>query len=341
MTPWPAIPLPKRPRLLLVRPDNLGDVILTTPAALALKEKYPDAFIAYLCRGYAAPLLKCHPAVDEVVLSDDPALSVFGLPELLCSLRFDAAIHFYLDNRTAFAAWRAGIPVRVGPRSKAAALFLSHRLVQNRSLAEKHEAQYNLDLAAILGASPAPRSPEVAVAEEEKSRAGEILSGENVRPDRPLAVIHPGSKGSAKSWPLDHFMELAKRLAGAGAEVLITAGKGEEAVIDKAEALFHPPDPSIHPIPAGSLTLRELAGILSVSRLAVSNSTGPLHLAVALKVPTLSFYPLIPKTTSARRWGPFGDPARQAVLSPREDSAPMSSITVDEAERAAKALLKI
>ncbi len=96
-----------------------------------------------------------------------------------------------------------------------------------------------------------------------------------------MVILHPGSGGSSARWPLAHFMELGDKLQMEGYDVIVTGGPGENyqnIMID-----------NMHRIPvfiaAGSVSLRQLAAIFSCADLVVSNSTGPLHLAVALECP--------------------------------------------------------
>lgn len=313
-----------KPRFLLVRTDKIGDVILTTPAITSLRKKYPDAYIAYLCRSYTAPVLLNNPALNLIIKGDE--YPFIGLAANIIEHRFDAAIHFYVEPRSALASFISRIPVRIGPFSKWPALFLNHRLQQNRSRVEKHEAEYNLDLVKECGASGESTPPAIFLTDGEKLRGGEIILSILGQQKKPV-LIHPGSAGSVQNWPLEHFLELSRKIADAE-DVIFTAGQGEEMLIEKVKNLSHQ---RIRLIPAGSLSLRELAGVISQSKCVISNSTGPLHIASALAIPTLSFYPHLPAVTSAKRWGPFGNSKRNIILSPKNPSDPMSSISVEKA----------
>lgn len=318
-------------RVLVARTDRLGDVLLTTPVASAVRASFPSAHIAFLVRPYAAPLLEGHPDIDEVLLDegDDAA----ALAARLRAGRFDAAVVAYPRWRMVQAVWRARIPLRVGPANKAYALLLNRPVVQRRSRGERHEADHNLALLAPLGV-PFRRFPTVlrlTDAEREEGRR-RLASLRRDVGSRPLAVLHPGGGGSAPRWPVEHFMELASRLARAGAAVVVTAGPGEDyaaaaAALDGADevALLAP----------GGLTVRQLAGVLAAAGVVVANSTGPLHMAVALGVPTVSIYPGS-GTGQPRRWGPYpaypeGDPAHAVLVAPAgaDGSADMARVAVD------------
>lgn len=321
-------------RFLLVRPDKIGDVLLTTPAVTSLRKKFPESFIGFLCRSYTAPLLENNPAISTIIKEDE--YSFLNLVKKLKSLKFDVAIHFYVETKSVLATTLAGIPYRVGPFSKLSSLLLNHKISQHRSRSEKHEAQYNLDLVHHCGADGLPSSPVLFLTDDEKKKGKEIIASVQVNPEKPPIIIHPGSAGSVQNWPLEHFLKLAQQLVEEFGDVIFTGGKGEETILERAKNLTQPPHPYIHILPAGKLTLRELASVISNSKLMISNSTGPLHIATALDIPTLSFYPRIPKVTSARRWRPFEKPHLHRVLSPQNDLDPMSSISVETAYQSVK-----
>jgi ADP-heptose:LPS heptosyltransferase len=230
--------------------------------------------------------------------------------------------------------WKAKIPTRIGPFSKLASLWLNQRMAQHRSWVQKHEAEYNLDLVKACGADGLPSPPKIFLSEQEKQKGLQQLI-KIVGSDKKPIIIHPGSAGSVQSWPLESFLELSHKLAGINETVIFTGGKGEEMLLERAKITYHT---NIHVIGAGSLNLREFASVIVHAKLMISNSTGPLHIASALEVPTLSFYPAYPLVTSAKRWGPYGNPQRNKVLSPTPDTAPLASISVQTAFESATML---
>ncbi len=311
-------------RFLLVRTDNIGDVLLTTPAVAALRRKYPKAFIAYLCRWYTAPLLQQNAAINQILMIDDGF--PFEIMKKIKELKFDAAIHFYVEPKGAFLTYQAKIPFRIGPRSKIWSGLLTHKIVQNRSKVEKHEAEYNLDLARECGTDGLTFPPTMFLSSIENREAAQILTKYSGESELKPVIIHPGTKGHVEGWPLKSFLELALKIVSKGDRVVFTAGKGEEYVVDAVRKLGNK---SVNAIPAGALTLRQFAAMINQSKMFVGNSSGPLHIATALSVPTISFFPKMPLVTSAKRWGPFGNPKLNRVLTPLRDDMPLSSITPD------------
>jgi heptosyltransferase-3 len=320
-------------KVLVVRTDRIGDVLLTTPVSTALRQLFPQAKIAWLVRPYTAPLLEHNPDIDQILV--DYGESSGALANMIKNERFDVAIVAYPRWRIVWALWRAGVPVRIGPANKPYTILLTKRIWQHRSEGKKHEADYNLELLEPLGFSFKRYPTRFSLAEEERRLAHTVLESHRLTFSKPIVVLHPGSGGSSARWPLARFIELGDRLQAAGCEVVVTGGPGEDyqyLMIDNMNRI-----PVF--IAAGSVSIRELAGIFSCADLLVTNSTGPLHLAVALGVPTVSVYSPIP-TCHPNRWGPYpayveGTGEHNVVLAPMRGEGnnaleDMTAVTVEE-----------
>ena len=339
MTNPPATAARPLQRVLVVRTDRLGDVLLTTPMARALRAHFPRARIAWLTGAYAAPLLEHNPDVDEVIV--DGGAPAGELARRLRPYRFDAAVLCNLSLRTAWAARRAAIPQRVGPFSSAWAVLLSHPVLQRRARAGAHEADHNLRLLEPLGVPFQRLRTRLELTPAEREAGLAALAALGCRPGaRPLVVLHPGGRGSAPHWPFPHFLELSRRLVHAGAAVLVTAGPGESFPAPTG------PDAPVF-LPPGSVAIRELAALLATATLVVANSTGPLHMAVALGVPTVSVYPGV-GTAQAFRWGPYpacpeGDETHAVLVAPTTAAgeADMAAVPVAAVWEACRARLRI
>ena len=330
-------------KILVVRTDRLGDVLLTTPVSSALREAFPEAKISWLVRPYAAPLLEHNPDVDQILI--DRGGSITQLIALIKKEHFDAAVIAYPRWRVSWALWRAGIPIRIGPANKWYSIFFTQKVWQHRSEGKKHEADYNLELLDPLGVPFKRRPTTFMLTAEEKEAAHKVLASHRLLFTKPIVFLHPGSGGSSARWPLSHFMALGDNLQASGCDVVVTGGPGEEyqaIMIDQ-----------MHRIPvfiaAGSVSLRELAALYSCADLVVTNSTGPLHLAVALGVPTVSIYSPLP-TCHPQRWGPYPAYAEhdakhgvfvapiQGVNGERQED--MAAISVEEVWKAGQSALK-
>lgn len=300
-------------RFLVSRTDRLGDLVLSTPVATALKREFPEAEVYFLARDYAAEILDLHPHVDGVLRLDSlgETMGTNALAKLLLSHEFDVVVALYPRPELAWAFYRAGIRMRIGTGYRWYSQLFNYRVYEHRKLAQYHEAEYNLHLLQPLGIANAPVefhyrfSALHALAYEKKMSAWALAEN--------YVVLHPGSGGSARDWPLEHFGALATYLSRERKTQIVLIGDEREEAL--AATLREQSDASLVNL-TGCLSLLELAGVLRGAALFVGNSSGPLHLARMMGTPVVAFYPPI---TACRpeRWGPYG--ARQDVLMARQE----------------------
>jgi heptosyltransferase-2 len=338
-------------RILLVRTDRLGDVILTLPMLSHLRRTVPDAFLSMLLRHYTGEIVEGNPYADQLLWYDERGRTVpfWSMRRMLSEQQFDAVVVVHPTFRLTLLVWLSGIPLRIGTGYRFYALFFNRRVYEHRKDAKRHELEYNLNLLQALGFPPPARVEEpdfgIVIPQEAESELESLLP-RGVRGADPLVVVHPASGGSAREWPPERFAGLASALIERNrATILVTGAKGEEDLADEIVRRTGGRAVSL----AGKLTLKQLGALLRQASLFVSNSTGPLHLAVAVGTPVLGFYPQI-IAMSARRWGPYT--GKRRVLVPdrpvdcsdctgkRGDGcACMESILLEDACAAARELL--
>lgn len=317
-------------RILVVRPDRLGDVILSTPVFEVIKRHYPDAHLTLMVRDTVAPVVRGLPSIDDVIIYDpDKRHSGFGgFLRLIEDVRkggFRISVILQGNLKIASAMFFANIRYRVGPLSKLYSYFFFNRGIrQHRSQVEMHETDYNLQLLRRLGIRVSSRRVPLRVSIADKSRADARawLLEKGWDPKQPLVVVHPGMGGSALNWPESHYIEFVRTLLKEGRQVLLTGGPTEVSLLGrigealgplKEKAMFYANN---EPVGGVGATLEFFAGLISHASLMVAPSTGPLHVAVALERPVLTFYPPI-RVQSAIRWGPYlKDESRASVLVP-------------------------
>ncbi|HEV8243336.1 MAG TPA: glycosyltransferase family 9 protein [Nitrospirales bacterium] len=283
--------------ILLVRPDGIGDEILSLPVATELRRLMPGARLSLLSTDYAAPVLAYHPDLDEV-------LTVTGRETLSKLVRLfrrnvDAAIFLKPFRRLMTAAWLARVPLRVGTGYRWYSWLLNRRVYEHRRDFSRHESVYNLGLLRGLRLSPGDVSPpRLVVTDEERDWARRLLDGSRML----RVLVHPGGF-SSRLWKPVHYRDLIWHLANKGREVLVT---GTVAERDKFRT-----DTQISAWPAGvrdlmgQLTLRQLMAVIAESHAVVSLATGPMHMAAALGVPTVSIFDPR-RSNSPTRWQPLG-----------------------------------
>jgi len=283
--------------ILLVRPDGIGDEILSLPVATELRRVMPAVRLSFLSSVYAAPVLAHHPDLDEV-------LTVTGqetLGELVRLFRrnVDAAVFLKPFRRLMTAAWLARVPLRVGTGYRWYSWLLNRRVYEHRSDFSRHESTYNLGLLRGLGLAPGEVAPPRLVVMAEERAWAKRFMGES---HGLRVLVHPGGF-SSRLWKPVHYRDLVLRLASEGREVVLTGNAAER---DKFRA-----DTQASEWPVGvrdlmgGLTLRQLMAVIAESHAVVSLATGPMHLAAALGIPTVSIFDPR-RNNSPTRWQPLG-----------------------------------
>lgn len=300
-------------RFLLSRTDRLGDLVLSTPVATALKKEFPEAEVFFLARNYAAEILDLHPHVDGVLRLDalGESMAMPALVKLLRSYDFDAVLALYPRPELAWAFYRAGIPLRIGTGYRWYSALFNRRVYEHRKDARRHEAEYNLQLLRPLGIAEGRVEFHYRFDAAHEQALAEKMSQWHLR--EPYVVLHPGSGSSSRDWPVEHFAALAEQLSRKRDLQIVLTGSANE----KALTAFIQKKSGAQTIDlSGKLSLTELAGVLRHAALFVGNSSGPLHVARMMGAPVMAFYPPI---TACRpeRWGPYG--CRQDVLMSREE----------------------
>lgn len=328
-------------KLLVARTDKLGDFMLTWPALALLKSSLPQAEIHLLIREYTRPMAELCPWVDEIMLLPEQNTGYNNWRSLVQRLRaqqYDAIITLFSSMALGTAAMAARIPYRLAPATKLAQVFYNRRLMQRRSRSEKPEWEYNADLvrrflvdqaatAAPLPAVPYLRFPAAEIAELNQ----QFRTSHGVAPDSRLVLLHPGTGGSANNLSLEQYAALASALRTQnGMHFVIGCGPGEEFKAEALSALLAPiPHSILHP---GSIT--DYARHIACVDLFISGSTGPLHVAGALDIPTAAFYPRR-RSATPLRWQTLNSPERRLAFTPPDgaDETDMDSIDVVAAAR--------
>jgi ADP-heptose:LPS heptosyltransferase len=295
-------------RILVIRTDNMGDVLLSTAVLPLLRSRFPRARISMLVNQYAAELLANNPYLDEVLILEG---SNMALLSRLRQGKYDWAIFLLPRPRLALLAWLAGIAHRVGTSRRFYSFLFNHRVRISRRRMAKHELEYNLDLLGPLGiVSPKRAKPVFRLTKDEESWAGTYLKKQGVKSGERLVMLHPGGFGSALLWPAGHYVQLIDRLAKLkGIRLILGGGSGERRLLAGiARACVSKPL-----VLGGKLSLRQYAALIDRAGLFVSASTGPMHLASCLATRLVALFCPI-RDCTPERWGPYT--RRATVLMP-------------------------
>lgn len=262
-------------RLLIVRTDRLGDMALTTVALQDLRQHFRKAEITVLAPAAPLALLDSHPSVDRQVELTDA-----GLPDELVG-RFDLAIDFTTGDplRGALLVARTRAPLRAGFRGGGREVFFNLRAPHSNR--RRHVVDRNRDLLDVFGVRPFAQHPKLVVTSEEADRARSRLAA--LGSAAPRIAVHPGGHYPSQRWSPECYADVITLLTGgSGAACIVLSGPGEES--EARRICASTPDA----LTTGPLTVREMMAVLAVCDLFVGNNSGPLHIAGALGVPTVS-----------------------------------------------------
>ena len=285
--------------VLIVRPDGIGDLVLSLPVASQLKLLVPGAKVGFLTSPITGPILEHHPDVDYVrtVRVTDPLSSL----RAAFSGGVDAAIFLKPFRRLMWAAFLARVPIRVATGFRWYSMLANRRVFEHRSDFLRHESDYNVEMLKGLGLSPcSPNKPMVCVTEEERA-AGEYRWHSL---PRPRVVVHPGGR-SARRWRPEHFRDLAFRLAHDGYGIVLT-GNDRERMEFERDILSTMVVPAGISNLMGCLSVRELMAVIANAHVVVSGATGPAHLGTAVGTSVVSLFDPR-KNNLPVRWKPLGN----------------------------------
>ena len=337
--------------ILVIRLDRIGDMVMTTPIFSALKEKWPDAQITVMANPVNKNIVINNPFIDCILVYDrenkhkslNNRLSFF---KDIRKSEFDLVIDPYLDYElnTSFITRIVGSRYRLGFEFAGREFFYNIRYASNIfpvSTDKKHMIDYNLGLIGCIGVKANKKQPEIFLSADEKDNASRILEKVGANPENRIIGIHPGGNYESQRWPVERFVAISDYLiASYGIKVILFGGRDERSLLSRFK------DCAVRkPIILEDLNLREFISVVSHCNLFLCNNSGPLHIAIALNIPTVSTMgPTIPF-----HWWPRGDnhivirkdldcsPCKKGICETHEC---MELITTDDFLTAAETQLK-
>jgi lipopolysaccharide heptosyltransferase II len=311
-------------RILAVRLDNIGDVIMLGPALRALRQAFPEAQITLLASPAGSQIAPLLPWIDRVLVWQAIWQDVGGglpfdpereqrLVEILRAGRFDAAWVFTSFSQSpyppAYACYLAGIPVRLGLSKEFGGGVLSH---WGKSPADAgHQVDRNLALVASAGFPIAGRHLELRLAGDIQSEADWLLRESGVDPAQPFIVLAPGASCAARRYDPERFARVAGLLASqAGLPLVIVGSERESEILAPVLAVANGKASQSHNriiSLVGMTTVPQLAAIIRRASLLIANNSASLHLADAFRVPMVILYS---GTEYESQWMPRNAPAR-------------------------------
>jgi ADP-heptose:LPS heptosyltransferase len=341
-------------KILVVRTDAIGDLLLATPALEALRARFPQTHIALMVRPYNQFVVKNNPSIDELIVEDLYDRFHFGHKigfgkylEWIGRIRakkFDVMINLAGDFPYALIGFLAGIPCRIGDRGRVAYSWLyNYKVNQRLNSWALHEVEHNFELLAPLGIELNSAGQCRLYPDADKLEAAAQLLHDHGLAGKKIIGVNVGTSGTNKAWALNNFVELIKRLSVEYQTKIVLVGGPKENELNKQIL----PELGETAVNLGGLPVELFIALLKQLDLYVANDTGPTHLAAALGVPEVVLY--TSKYQQPARWAPWGNRHKliknvsSCPFPCRPPSCEMdlctSEITIEEVLTAADALL--
>ena len=309
-------------RILAIRLDNLGDVLVTTPAIHAIKTSLSSCEVSLLASPVGAQVARLNPDIDEVIVYEAPWMDPWQkLPQngkreqkmiaMIKERQFDGAIIFSSYHQSplpaAYLCYLADIPLRLAASIDGPGSLLTTRHKHPERM--MHEVERGLDLVNAVGFSTNILDLVLKVPIKARKNIYEFLSVRNVDPFRPLLIIHPGCSMPARTYPRDLYSRVIDQVIERfGATVVVTGTNDEQALIEQVIENVQEQNRKAILACGGLLSFSDFCGLIEVADLVITNNTGPMHIAAAVKTPVVALFAL---TNPPEQWGPWRVPHRQ------------------------------
>ncbi|MDQ3978699.1 MAG: glycosyltransferase family 9 protein [Actinomycetota bacterium] len=303
--------------LLVVRLDNVGDLVMLSPALRTLRASLPETRITLMASAAGPQVAPLLPWLDDLMVERVVWQDASGqlelnpdreraLVEQIAARHFDAALIFTSFSQSpwppAYACYLAGIPLRAGQSADFGGSLLTNSVPALER--EAHQVDRNLHLLESLGFVVRDRHLEVAIPIEAQAAAAQLLAGFGLERDQPFVALAAGASCAARRYPPERSAEVATRLADTGLPVVVLGGPREvdllQPVLDRNRGR---PVWSL----VGRTSVAELAAVLARAAIVVTNDSGPMHLADAVGRPQVV---LFSGTDLESQWRPRASPSR-------------------------------
>ncbi|MBI4834006.1 MAG: glycosyltransferase [Planctomycetes bacterium] len=291
-------------RILVLKLGGIGDVLLISPALRSLKQRFPDASISLIAERHSAEIIKGSPYIDDYILMpplyDTPlriARELFGLLGLAWYLAFNK-YDVYIEFQNLYSkrgiikplliGYLSGAHRRFGLDAHHRGFFLTDK-IHDDEFQNRHNIQKYLDVVKTLGADDTYQTPEIAVSRSDTGFAAEFAKKHGITENDFLIGIHTGGNPSypvRTSWLPERFAEVANVLADKyQAKILLTSGPSDLSIVSQIKERLNK-----LPVILSGASIKQLAAVIQHCKIFISNDAGPMHIAVAMKVPAIGIF---------------------------------------------------
>jgi len=331
--------------ILIINLKFLGDLIVTTAAIGAIREKYPESKITVLVRKQYKDVLNGSKNINEIIYYDQSKKGEKGLARLINEIKFvgllrkykfDSVVSLQAGDRYVLWSFFSGAKIRVGPVENNFSFLLTHK-------ADVYENtnsfwDYYLQLAKTFGADPQNRKTEFALNNIYLQPVEDFFSANDIDKRDIIICIHPGAGESSRKWKIENYPALIKKiLEQTDLKIIFTLGpqeKEQEYIFESladSRVVLHKSD-----------KVQELAWIISKSSLVIGMDSGARHLAAALKIPSLSLFP----EDLIKTWWFYKEEDKQFILIGKRNKSDkehhfLDNISVEEVFKKTIQILKL
>lgn len=320
-------------RILIIKWGALGDLVAATPAINAVRKNFPNSIITLLTNPLMKELIPPGFLVDEHIIVNtnrnkvvDSILRQIIIAIKLRKRKFDLAINLrWTSERAALLTYFSGAVERVssGPQK----MMNLYTIQLEHPKGRYHEINRNLDIVRALGIECLDDEPIIFISKNDEEFAENFLKN-NLKEEKTIC-IHPGASRPIRAWIPERFAEIGKRIVkNFDANIIVTWGKNESELADQV----------VQSIGVGAVkapptkTIGQLAALIQKSKLFISNCTGPMNVAVAVRTPVIALL----GSSDPIDWGAYGShhiniksPLKLESYSDEDERRAMEEISVD------------
>ena len=282
-------------KFLIIRLDDIGDVVLATPFIETLKNKFPDSKIDLLVKHSTKEVLNNNPCINKVfeiepfwMRTNHPS-SIFKILSLVKKLRkgsYNTIFELRGHPLNILFAYLCGGMNSAGYSSQGLGFLLTNAIVERK---RKHQVERNLDILRRTGIDCDNISPRVMFSKQDRVFADEFFKKNGLNKKRFVVAIHAGAPWAPKRWPGERFSELSDRIIEKfDARVLFIGSRKEKPLINRIIERMRNNKEAINL--AGMTSLGESEALLSKSSLFIGNDSGPMHISSAVGTPTIALF---------------------------------------------------
>ncbi len=307
--------------ILITNPFGIGDVIFSLPMVYALKKYYPESKIDYICNKRVADILRAQEDIDRVYIYEkDDWRSKFKKSKIeafrefssfikdIKRERYDLVFDLSLSKEFGFMLWFLGIKLRIGYNYKNRGIFLNKN-IELDGYSSKHVVEHHLELLSLLGIDNSYSKKRLSVPKEHIERANNKIK--NINRDHALIAVVPGGGASwgrdayKKRWADENYSKLVSLIARDSKVSILLLGDR----IDSSNFSISIDSDNIYDY-MGKTDMLEFMALISRVDMVITNDGGPLHIAVALDIPTISIFGPV----SENVYGPYPKDLKHRVV---------------------------